>query len=139
MLFTPLILLGGRVILQERFDATRCNALLGPERVTILFGVPDPSCEWMWQAANFDTADFDTVRFAIFGGESCPLPIIEAYALRDVAMRQGYGLTEAGPNCFSLPAEDAVRKQGSIGLPNFHVDVRLRQGDGSGGGRRGNR
>ena len=45
-------------------------------------------------------------------------------------MRQGYGLTEAGPNCFSLPAEDSIRKQGSIGFPNFHVDVRLVKDDG---------
>ena len=85
----------------------------------------------MWEAENFSAADFSTVRFAIFGGEPCPLPVIEAYAERDVAMRQGYGLTEAGPNCFSLPAADAVRKQGSIGFPNFHVDVRLQKDDGS--------
>ena len=44
---------------------------------------------------------------------------------RGVAIRQGYGLTEAGPNCFSLPAEDAIRKQGSIGFPNFHIATRL--------------
>ena len=45
-------------------------------------------------------------------------------------MRQGYGLTEAGPNCFSLPTDAATRKQGSIGFPNFHVDVRLQTPDG---------
>lgn len=130
VLFTPLMLLGGRVILQRRFDAERCNELLGPEGITILFGVPT-TLRMMWEASNFSTADFSTARFAIFGGESCPLPVIEAYASRGVAMRQGYGLTEAGPNCFSLPAEDAVRKQGSIGFPNFHVDVRLQADDGA--------
>ena len=129
VLFTPLMLLGGRVVLQKRFDPERCNQLIGPEGITILFGVPT-TLRMMWQAANFSAADFTKVRFAIFGGESCPLPIIEAYAQRHVAMRQGYGLTEAGPNCFSLPAEDSIRKQGSIGFPNFHIGVRLVTDDG---------
>ncbi|MCA9260048.1 MAG: AMP-binding protein, partial [Planctomycetales bacterium] len=129
VLFTPLMLLGGRVVLQPKFDARQCNDLLGPERITILFGVPT-SLRMMCEEASFATADFRTVRFAIFGGESCPVPVIEAYQRRDVAMRQGYGLTEAGPNCFSLPAADAVRKLGSIGRPNFFVDVRLRDIDG---------
>jgi fatty-acyl-CoA synthase len=124
VLFTPLMLLGGRVILQRQFDPCRCNELLGPEEVTILFGVPT-TLRMIQQAPNFSKADFSSVRFAIFGGESCPLPLIEAYAARGVAMRQGYGLTEAGPNCFSLPGEDAIRKQGSIGLPNFHIAARL--------------
>ena len=130
VLFTPLMLLGGRVVLQQRFDAQRCNQLLGPEQITILFGVPT-MLRMQWEARNFSQADFSYVRFAIFGGEPCPLPVIEAYGNRGVPMRQGYGLTEAGPNCFSLPAEDAIRKQGSIGFPNFHVDASLRREDGS--------
>ncbi len=129
VLFTPLMLLGGRVVLQKRFDPARCNALLGPEAITILFGVPT-TMRMMREADNFAAADFSSVRFAIFGGESCPLELIEAYARRGVAMRQGYGLTEAGPNCFSLPADDAIRKQGSIGFPNFHVGTRLVTQDG---------
>ena len=124
VLFTPLMQLGGQVILQQRFDAERCNELIGTEGVTILFGVPT-MLRMMSAARNFAAADFSSVRFAIFGGEPCPLPVIAAYQQRGVAMRQGYGLTEAGPNCFSLPAEDAIRKQGSIGFPNFYVDAQL--------------
>lgn len=129
VLFTPLMLLGGRVILQPRFDAQRCNSRVGPEGVTILFGVPT-MLRMMWEAENFSAADFTRVRFAICGGEPCPLPVIAAYQQRGIAIRQGYGLTEAGPNCFSLPSEDAVRKQGSIGFPNFFIDTRLMQDDG---------
>jgi fatty-acyl-CoA synthase len=128
VLFSPLMLLGGRIILQQQFDAERCNARMGPAGVTILFAVPT-MMRMISTAANFDSADFSRVRFAICGGEPCPLTVIEAYQARGVAVRQGYGLTEAGPNCFSLPAEDAVRKQGSIGFPNFHVGVRLLKED----------
>lgn len=128
VLFTPLMLIGGRLVLQPGFDAEQCNRLLGPESVTILFGVPT-TLRMMAEANNFAAADLSKVRFAIFGGESCPLPLLEAYAARSVAMRQGYGLTEAGPNCFSLPTADAIRKKGSVGFPNFFVDVRLRGED----------
>ncbi len=124
VLFTPLMLLGGRVILQKKFDAARCNERIGPEGVTILFGIPT-MLRMMQDARNFAAADFSSVRFAICGGEPCPLPVIDAYQGQGVAIRQGYGLTEAGPNCFSLPAEDAIRKQGSIGYPNFHIATRL--------------
>ena len=42
-----------------------------------------------------------------------------------VPIRQGYGLTEVGPNVTSLHQRDAVRKRGSIGLPNFYVETRI--------------
>jgi fatty-acyl-CoA synthase len=42
-----------------------------------------------------------------------------------VVMRQGYGLTEVGVNCFSMTDEDALRKAGSVGKPVFHSLMRL--------------
>ncbi len=124
VLLTPLMYLGGTLVLQEQFDPERCNALMGPRGITILFGIPT-MLRMMMEASNFDAADFSTVRFAICGGESCPIPVIRAYQEKDVPMRQGYGLTEAGPNCYSLPAQDALRKEGSVGFPNFHVQVKI--------------
>jgi len=79
----------------------------------------------MMEQPNFDDADFSSLRFAICGGESCPIPVIKKYQKKNVPIRQGYGLTEAGPNCYSLPAEDAIRKKGSVGFPNFHIGVKI--------------
>ncbi len=124
VLFTPLMYLGGTLVLQKQFDPERCNALMGPRGITILFGIPT-MLRMLMEAPNFETADFSTVRFAICGGESCPIPVIRAYQEKGVPMRQGYGLTEAGPNCYSLPAQDALRKEGSVGFPNFHVQIRI--------------
>jgi fatty-acyl-CoA synthase len=45
-------------------------------------------------------------------------------------MRQGYGLTEVGVNCFSMTDEDALRKAGSVGKPIFHSRMRLVNADG---------
>lgn len=82
----------------------------------------------MMEQPNFDEADFSSLRFAICGGETCPLPVIKRYEEKGVPIRQGYGLTEAGPNCYSLPAEDAIRKKGSVGFPNFHIGARIVDG-----------
>ena len=45
-------------------------------------------------------------------------------------VRQGYGLTEFGPNVFSLNEEDSVRKIGSIGFPNFYIHTKIVGDDG---------
>ena len=130
VLFTPLMHLGGRVVLQKQFDAAQCNDLIAAEGVTILFGIPT-TMRMMMDAPNFAAADFRSVRFAICGGEPCPLPVIRTYEKKGVPVRQGYGLTEAGPNCFSLPAEDAIRKEGSVGFPNFHIETRIEKENGA--------
>jgi fatty-acyl-CoA synthase len=46
-------------------------------------------------------------------------------------MRQGYGLTEVGVNCFSMTDEEALRKAGSVGKPIFHSQMRLVDNNGS--------
>jgi fatty-acyl-CoA synthase len=42
-----------------------------------------------------------------------------------VVFRQGYGLTEVGPNCFSMTDDESLRKTGSVGKPIFHSQMRL--------------
>lgn len=124
VLLTPLIHHGGKIVLQPEFDAAECNALIEEEEITILFGIPT-MLRMMMEQPNFDEVDVSSVRFAICGGESCPIPIINRYKERGIPIRQGYGLTEAGPNCYSLPADDAIRKKGSVGFPNFHIGVKI--------------
>jgi fatty-acyl-CoA synthase len=53
------------------------------------------------------------------------LPLIETYRERGILFRQGFGMTEVGPNCFSLRAEDAFRKAGSVGWPNFYLRAKI--------------
>jgi fatty-acyl-CoA synthase len=47
-----------------------------------------------------------------------------------VVFKQGYGLTEVGPNCFVLNEDDAVRKAGSVGFPVLHIDTRIVDAEG---------
>jgi len=44
---------------------------------------------------------------------------------KGVIFRQGYGLTEVGPNCFSMTDGESVTKSGSVGKPIFHTQMRV--------------
>jgi fatty-acyl-CoA synthase len=80
---------------------------------------------------KFASADFNHVHFFISGGAPCPPALIYAWhQQKGIALRQGYGLTEVGVNCFAMTAEDALRKVGSVGKPIFHSRMRLVDGSG---------
>lgn len=124
VLTTPFLHRGAKLILLPKFDADRILRLCGEERVSILFGLPT-IMEMLRQSPEFATADLSSVRYAIVGGEPMSLELIRLWHERGVPIRQGYGLTEFGPNVFSLGEEHAERKIGSIGFPNFYVDARV--------------
>lgn len=124
VLTTPFLHRGGKLILLEKFDADRILELVESEGVTILFGLPT-IMEMLRRSHRFEGTDFSRVRYAIVGGEPMPLELIRVWHDRGVPIRQGYGLTEFGPNVFSLNEEHAERKIGSIGFPNFYIDARV--------------
>lgn len=124
VLTTPFLHRGARIILLKKFDADRVLQLTADEKCTLLFGVPT-TMDMMAQATPFKTADLSAVRYAIVGGEPMPLPLIHTWHEKGVPVRQGYGLTEFGPNVFSLNEGDALRKIGSIGFPNFYTQAKV--------------
>jgi fatty-acyl-CoA synthase len=99
--------------------------LIERERVTVFAAVPT-MYQMMTQASNWEKADLSSLRFCTSGGAPLPVPLVEKYSReKGVRFKQGFGMTEYGPGLFALPAEDAIRKAGSIGRPNFFVDVRV--------------
>ncbi|HEX9068150.1 MAG TPA: AMP-binding protein, partial [Ktedonobacterales bacterium] len=128
VLTTPLMHLGGTVVLVRSNDPAVLLRTAQEERCTVLFAVPTVF-QAMMEHPTFAATDLSAVRFCVTGGAPCPLPVIHGYAAHGVVFRQGYGLTEVGVNCFSLAPEDAVRKAGSVGRPVFHSWARL-LGDG---------
>jgi fatty-acyl-CoA synthase len=130
VLTTPFIHRGAKIIFLNSFQADRIVVLCDEQQVTILFGVPT-MMKMMSETKQFASATLKSVRYAIVGGEPMPIPQIELWQSKGVPIRQGYGLTEVGPNCFSLPEEDALRKKGSIGFPNFYIDTKIVDDDGN--------
>jgi len=119
------VVLGNTTILTREFDPAAVLDLIEREAVTVFAGVPT-MYQMMTQAPNWQDADLSSLRFCTSGGAPLPVPLIERYtAEKGIQFKQGFGMTEFGPGLFALPAEDAVRRAGSIGRPNFFVDVRV--------------
>ena len=122
---TPLLILGGTVVLTRRFDAEQVLDLLQDYAATVYCGVPT-TYQMMTQAENWPTADLSNLRFCTSGGAPLPVKLIEQFREeKGVQFKQGFGMTEFGPGMFALAPEDAIRKAGSIGRPNFFVDARV--------------
>ncbi len=121
----PQIIFGGTTILLRQFDAARVLELIERERVTI-FGAVPTMYQLIAQAPNWAQADLTSLRFCTSGGAPLPVPLVEHYTReKGIRFKQGFGMTEFGPGIFALAPEDAIRKAGSIGRPNYYVDARI--------------
>ena len=129
VLLLPFLHHGGFTYLFKKFEADQVLARLAEMKCNIFMGVPT-MLSMMAQDPNFESTDLSHLDYIIVGGESMPVPLIEKYASKGVAIRQGYGMTEVGPNLTSLHQDDAIRKKGSIGRPNFYVQHRIVKEDG---------
>ena len=130
VLATPLLSIGGRVVLQDSFASSSYLAAAAEHRATVLFLVPT-MYQMLIDDTDFAETDLSSVRFAISGGAACPATIRHAYADKDVPFRQGYGLTEAGVNCFALTEFEADSCPAAVGRPMPGTQVVLRQPDGT--------
>lgn len=130
VLVTPFVHRGARTVLMRKFDADRVLELTEKHGVTVMFGVPT-IMEMMARSPRFAHADLGKARYAVVGGEPMSIELIHTWQRKGVAIRQGFGMTEFGPSVFSLNEEDAIRKIGSIGFPNFYVEARIVDHDGN--------
>ncbi len=127
----PIFYLGGRAIITKQFDAEASLRVILEERCTVILGVPTLFQMWR-QSALYDSAEFDHVHFFISGGAPCPPALIRAWREeKGVVFRQGYGLTEVGPNCFSMTDDESAEKVGCVGKPIFHSQMRLLDANGN--------
>lgn len=124
----PLVHVGGRTILCREFSLDETFELIGSTGraggVTHYVGVP--TMYQMIQAdPRWETTDFSKLELVISGGAPCPLPVMERFWDRGVDFKMGYGLTEATGNNFWLPREQIRAKPTSVGMPNFHVGMKV--------------
>lgn len=130
VLTTPFLHFGASVTLLPKFDPDHVLDLLDEEGSTLFMAVPT-MVKMLADSPVFEKVKLEKLRYFIVGGEALPIPMIEKWASKGVMIRQGYGLTEVGTNVTSLPAEDAIRKRGSIGFPNFYIESKLVKDDGT--------
>ncbi len=120
----PIVVAGGTIVLHRGFDPAEVWRSIEGERCTVVLGVPT-IWKLLAEAPEFATVDLSHVRWFISGGAPLPVYLVDIYRRRGVVLRQGYGLTEVGVNCFAMTSEDAVRKAGSIGKPLMFTEARV--------------
>lgn len=125
--------LGGRVVIQPRFDAERALALIAAERVTTTFMVPT----MLNRIASLPDEvkgrhDTSSLRAVVSGGAPFPAALKEPVIalLGDDVLFDMYGSTETG-NVTLLEPPDHARKPGSVGRPLPGVKLRVLGADGN--------
>ncbi len=124
VLSVPLFHLGARVILAREFDPETVLHLAESEGATVLVAVP-AVLRMMCRHDDWDDTDLSSLRFAKSGGGPCRRSVMETWWGRDIDLSQGYGLTECGPNNFTMPDGWPREKSDSVGVPAMHVDARV--------------
>ncbi len=120
----PLFTIGGTIVLHRGFDAGEVWRVIEQERCTIVLGVPT-IYKLLLDDPGFAAVDLSHVRELVSGGAPLPAWLVAAYRERGVPLRQGYGLTEVGVNCFAMTVEEAAARPGSIGKPLLFTEARL--------------
>ncbi|RLE16499.1 MAG: hypothetical protein DRJ08_00920 [Acidobacteria bacterium] len=120
----PLFTVGGRIVLHSAFDSEEVWNIVEKEGCTVILGVP---AIWKMLAKSpaLKKIDVSHVRWLISGGAPLPPSLVETYRRHGLVLRQGYGLTEVGVNCFAMTDKDAWERPGSIGKPLMFTQARL--------------
>lgn len=125
----PLLAVGGRVVLMPTFEPAAYLELVHRHGATLMFMVPS-MYRLLTEQPGFDVLDFPHIRWAISGGAPCPPALSRRFSRRGLSFRQGYGLTEAGVNCFRIGAQDAALHPDSVGRPMPYLEAAIRRPDG---------
>ena len=115
---TPMVILD--------FDPVELLKAVERERITFLFLVPA-----MWLMVmnhpDFKKYDVSSLRTAAYGADvttnALKERILESFP--NAALYEAFGQTEMSATTVYMKHQDALRKEGSVGLPLFNVEVRI--------------
>lgn len=122
----PLLQIGGTVVIGKKFDPKRTVSILNEESCTIMLLVPTMHHKLIY-SEDFVRSDFKSMHTFISGGAPCSKNIHQVYAKKGLTFKEGYGLTEAGPNNFYIDpkAAEFSDKIGSVGKPMLYNEIKL--------------
>lgn len=135
LLTLPLLHVGGTIYISRAFDPKKTLEIIEKERTTCIFGAAT-IFRMIAERPEFETADLSSLRWAMAGAAPTPLNIMELYWNKGVKFVLGYGMTEAGPNNLSTPAqfvpmEVVKEKYMSVGKPMYLTLIKLIDDDGN--------
>jgi fatty-acyl-CoA synthase len=110
----PILMAGGTVVVGKKFNPQDAVKALNDYNTTISLFVPT-MYQSIIKTEDFQHSTFPTVKVFLSGGAPCPLTVYNAFQQKGLSFKEGYGLTEAGPNNFIIHPEVAAKKRGSVG------------------------
>ena len=126
----PLLHNGATIYMLKKFEASDVLKSLEETKSSVFICLPT-ILQMMTLDADFKNANLSSLRYIITGGEFVTKGAIQFWKKeKDVFIRPGYGLTEAGPSLTSLHQDVALQKSQSIGKPNFYVELDIRNSKG---------
>ncbi len=125
---TPAWHRGATVVLFDGFDAEGFLAAVEEEGITTALTVPTQLL-MLTESPRWGRT-LPRLRAFVSGGAPCPPTLAERVRAAGYRFREGYGLTECGPNCFSISDEEARARPGSVGWPVPFLEMRLEAADG---------
>ena len=126
------LLAGARVSTMARFDPARVLRVVEESRITMLVGVPAMYRAMLGALAlRGGRLRAPALRLCICGGAPLDPALQEQWLdATGVDLRQGYGLTEAGPGCL-FNVVSRPNRIGSLGVPFPGVSVTIRDESGA--------
>ncbi|WMJ83243.1 AMP-binding protein [Oscillospiraceae bacterium LTW-04] len=135
LLTLPLLHAGGRLYISTGFDPKKTLEVIEKEKTTCLFGAAT-IFRMMVEQPDFAASDLSSLRWIMAGAAPTPLNIMQAFWDKGIKFILGYGMTEAGPNNLSTPAQFVSQsvveqKFASVGKPMYLSLVKLVDDDGN--------
>jgi long-chain acyl-CoA synthetase len=115
---------GATLLIVSRFSPKEVFQIAQKYEATVFAGVPT-MYNFLLQYPEADPSDFQSLRLCISGGASMPVALLKNFEQNfNVAISEGYGLSEASPvTCFN--PLDRPRKPGSIGTSIINVENKV--------------
>ena len=108
------------------FDPVGLLATIEKERITSLFLAP---AMWIMVMSHPDFKKYDVSSLlrASYGAAPTPNSVKECImnAFPNAGLMESFGQTEMSPSVVIMKSQDALRKEGSVGFPQFNVEVRV--------------
>jgi len=114
---------GATIVMLPRFDGDAALAAMVEHECVIFMGVPTMYMALLDAASRSDARP--ALRYAISGGASLPLAVLERFQqVYDAPIHEGYGLTETSPVA-SFNHVGTAPRPGTIGTPVWGVDIEI--------------
>lgn len=127
------LLMGGRLVISDRFQPERTLSLLADPAlgVTHYFAVPQMASA-LRVSPHWNPAALKALRAIFIGGAPLSPALIEGFLQDDIALVNGYGMSEAGTVLHMPLDKDMIAAhRGSVGFAAPLTDVRLVSPDGT--------